>query len=96
MHTFFLRDAKSPSGPGLPHILGFTITLIHNTFGRAPLDECSVRHRDLYLTTHKTHKETYIHAWSRNRTRNPCKRAAEGLRLRPRSPWDWPYVHTDL
>jgi len=25
------------------------------TFGRTPLDEWSVRHRDLYLTTHNTH-----------------------------------------
>jgi len=23
------------------------------TFGRTPLNECSARHRDLYLTTHK-------------------------------------------
>ena len=26
------------------------------TVGRTPLDECSVRRRDLYLTTHNTHK----------------------------------------
>jgi hypothetical protein len=25
------------------------------TFGRTPLDEWSIRHRDLYLTTHNTH-----------------------------------------
>ena len=25
------------------------------TFGRTPLDECSIRRRDLYLTTHNTH-----------------------------------------
>jgi len=27
----------------------------HTTFGRTPLDEWSVRRRDLYLTTHNTH-----------------------------------------
>jgi hypothetical protein len=26
-----------------------------STFGRTPLDECSARRRDLYLTTHDTH-----------------------------------------
>jgi hypothetical protein len=28
----------------------------HTTLGWAPLDEWSARHRDLYLTTHNTHK----------------------------------------
>ena len=27
----------------------------HSTVGRTPLDECSARRRDLYLTTHDTH-----------------------------------------
>jgi hypothetical protein len=35
--------------------LNDTHTHIH-TLGRTPLDEVSARHRDLYLTTHKTHK----------------------------------------
>ena len=42
-------------GSGLPW-RGFTITLRHITFGRTPLDEWSVRRRDLYLTTNNTHK----------------------------------------
>jgi len=97
MHTlFFLRSATSPSGPGPPHYRGFTITLKYVTFGRTPLDECSARHRDLYLTTHNTHKGIDICAWSRIRTRNPSKWAAAALRLRPRSRWDWSYVQTDL
>jgi hypothetical protein len=35
---------------------GFTITFIHTTLGRTPLDEWSTWRRDLYLTTHSTHK----------------------------------------
>jgi hypothetical protein len=33
-----------------------TITLRHATVGSTPLDESSVHCRDLYLTTHNTHK----------------------------------------
>jgi hypothetical protein len=44
-----------PSGPGLSHYRGFTITLRHTTLGRTPLDERSARRRDLYLTKHDTH-----------------------------------------
>jgi hypothetical protein len=29
---------------------------MHTTIARTPLDKYSVRHRDLYLTTHITHK----------------------------------------
>ena len=53
--TFF-HGARAPSGPGPPHCQGFTITLRHTTLGRTPLDEWSARSRDLYLTTHNTHK----------------------------------------
>jgi hypothetical protein len=31
-------------------------TFRHTTLGRTPLDEGSARRRDLYLTTHNTHK----------------------------------------
>jgi hypothetical protein len=34
----------------------FTITFRHTTRGRTPLDKRSARLRDLYLTTHNTHK----------------------------------------
>ena len=50
----FPHGATAPSGPR-PHCPGFTITLRHTTLGRTPLDEWSVRRRDLYLTTHNTH-----------------------------------------
>jgi hypothetical protein len=49
--------ARQPLG-GLGRLIfrGFTITLKHTTLGRTPLDEWSARRRDLYLTTHNTHK----------------------------------------
>jgi hypothetical protein len=50
------HGVTAPSGPGPPHYRGLTITLRHTTLGRAPLDEWSARRRDLYLTTHNTHK----------------------------------------
>jgi hypothetical protein len=53
---FYLYGATAPSGSGPPHYRGFTITLKHATLGRSPLDEWSARRRDVYLTTHNTHK----------------------------------------
>jgi len=36
--------------------LSRTNTVRHTTFGGTPLDEWSARRRQLYLTTHNTHK----------------------------------------
>jgi hypothetical protein len=51
--------ARQPLG-GLDRLIfrDFTITLFfrHTTFDRTPLDEGPVLRRDLYLTTHNTHK----------------------------------------
>jgi hypothetical protein len=54
--VFFSHGATPPSGPGSPHYRGCTITLTHTTLARTPLDGGSARRRDLYLTTHSTHK----------------------------------------
>ena len=54
--SFFSHGKTAPCGPGPPHYRGFTITLRHTTLGRTPLEEWSARRRDLYLTTHSTHK----------------------------------------
>ena len=51
---YFWRN--SPSGPCSPHYRGIQITLRNTTLGRTPLDQRSDRHRDPYLTTHKSHK----------------------------------------
>ena len=48
--------ATVPGGSGLPHCRGFTITTRLTALGRPTPDEWSVRHGDLYLTTHNTHK----------------------------------------
>ena len=50
------HGTTSPNGRGPPPYRGFMITLRHTTLARNPLDERSARHRDLYLTTHNTHK----------------------------------------
>jgi hypothetical protein len=48
------------------------------------------QHFDLYLTTHNTHNRQTdnIHAPGGIRNHNLSRRAAEDLRLRPRSHWD--------
>jgi len=53
--SFFMgRQPVMSSGP--PRCRGFTITLRHTAFGRTPLNEWSAWRRDLYLTTHNTHR----------------------------------------
>jgi hypothetical protein len=82
--------ARQPLG-GLGHLilLGFKITLlIHTTLGRTPLDGGPARRRDLYLTTHNTHKrqtsmppvgfETTISLSERQQT-HVLDRAATGI-----------------
>jgi len=53
------------------------------TVVRTPLDTWSARDRDLYLTTHNTHKR-HIHSPGGIRTHNPSKREATHPRLRLR------------
>jgi hypothetical protein len=53
----FFHGETAPSGQEPPNSRGFTITLSQtHPLGRIPLDEWSARRRDLYLTTHDTHK----------------------------------------
>jgi hypothetical protein len=54
--TDYFQSATAPSGPGPLHCRHFTITLRHVPLGRTPLDKWWARRRDLYLTTHNTHK----------------------------------------
>ena len=61
---FFFHGTAAPSRPGPRHCWGFMIIHRHTTLGRAPLDEWSAERRDLYLTTHSTHKRhTCIPMW---------------------------------
>jgi hypothetical protein len=57
--------------------------ITHTTFGRTPLDEGSVRCRDLYVKTYKHSQETNIHTTEGIRTHDHSKRPAADLRLRP-------------
>jgi len=66
VHDPFICGATRPNGAGPPHCRGFTNTLRCTTIGRTPLDEGSVRRRDLCLTKHNTHnRQTDIHAIQR-------------------------------
>jgi hypothetical protein len=56
--TFFSMPRQPPSGPRPPHCWGLETTVKHTTLGRTHLNEWTDRHRDLYLTTHNTHKWT--------------------------------------
>ena len=88
MLIFFCRDSPQWA-------FSFTRFLYHTqrrtTAGRTPLDEWSIRRRDLYLTSHNT---TDILAPGGIRTHNLSRRAAANLRLRPRGHWErqcWTY-----
>jgi hypothetical protein len=78
--NFYFNSATAPSGPGTPHYWSFTITLRHTTLGRTPLDGWSARGRDLYLTTHNTHKRQTSVSSGGIPTRNTSKQAAADLR----------------
>jgi hypothetical protein len=57
MSLFFLYDSTAPWGPRPRHCTTLhDHTDRHITLGRTHLDEGPVRRRDLYLTTHNTHK----------------------------------------
>ena len=60
---FFFFWSNSPQWARASSFLRFLDhTQRHITVGRTPLDEWSARRRDLYLTTHNTHKrQTYVH-----------------------------------
>jgi hypothetical protein len=68
-------------GPGPPHSLKVLyLTQWHTTIGRTSLDEGSAPRRDIYLTTHDTHKTYPCLRWGSNQQ----SQQAIGYRL---SPW---------
>jgi hypothetical protein len=56
--TVSSHGPTAPSRARPPYCRAFMIVLRHTTVGRTPLDEWSARRRDLYLTTHNTHRQT--------------------------------------
>jgi hypothetical protein len=87
-HTYLrgliTNDARCfvPSGTGPPYSRGFLDhTQQRTTVGRTPLDEWSVRCRDLYLTTHITDRQQ-CPRW--DSSPQLSRRAAADQHLRPR------------
>jgi hypothetical protein len=87
--AFFSSGATAPSGPGSPHYRSFTITLRNTTVGRIPLDEWSTRRRDLYLTTHNTHKRQTSMPPAGLEPAIPASERPPDPRLIPHGYWDW-------
>ena len=81
---FFLHGARAPSGPDLPQIRGFTITLRHAIVGGNPSDEGSARRTDLYLTAYNTRERQTLIPPGGIRNHNPRKRETAEPRLRQR------------
>jgi hypothetical protein len=90
--SFFSNGSTAPWGPRPPHFsrLHDHTRFRHTTLGRTPLDEGPALRRDLYPTTHNTHKRqtSMPYALGGIRTHNPTKRAAADPRLRPRGHWN--------
>jgi hypothetical protein len=63
-----------------------------NIVGRTPLDKWPARGRDLYLTTHNTHKKPTSMPPVGSEL-NLSRQAAAGPRIRPRGHWDWRSTH---
>jgi hypothetical protein len=66
--------ARASNGPGPPNCRGFTMTFIHAALSRTPLDEWSVKSRDIYLTARNTYK---IQTSCPQRDLNPALPASE-------------------
>jgi hypothetical protein len=85
---FPLHGATAPNGSWPPQYREFTITLRHTALGRIPLDEGSARRRDLYLTTHNSHKRQTCMAHVGFESPIAAREPAPDPRLRPRGHWD--------
>ena len=94
LKTFFFQWRCDPTRVMASSFLRFLDhTQRRTTVGRTPLDEWSVRCKDLYLTTHNTHNRQTTMPPSGIRTHDLSKREAADLQLRPRAHWDrhWKY-----
>jgi hypothetical protein len=83
MRFSFFCGATAKLGPKPPHCSGLKTKHRHSTPGRTPLNEWSGRRRDLYLTTHRSHKRQNMRTTRGIRARNPSDKAAAKLGLRP-------------
>ena len=67
-------------GPRPPHYRGFEITLIHNTHGRATLDDGKARRRETFTWQHAT----FARDWH-PRTRRDSNSQSQQVRERPQT-----------
>ena len=84
IYIFLFHGATAHGGPESPHYRGLTNIIIHSTVVSNPLERGSVRRRDLYLTTHNTHKR---HISIRRRDSNPQPQELSGRRPTTYTTW---------
>jgi len=96
----FISEFSSFSFHGSTAVLGLDRLIVevftphsvrHTTLGRIPLDERSARRRELYLTTHNTHKKQITIPPVGLEFSFPSKQAAADRRPRRRGHWDWSF-----
>ena len=85
IRMFYFPVAQKPNTGIISVIVEISVshTIRHTTIGMTPLGERSARRRYLYLTSHNNTRDKKNHALRVTRTRNPKKREAADLRLRP-------------
>jgi hypothetical protein len=81
---------NSPSGLKPPLSQGFTITFIHTTLRRTPLDRWSASRRDPYLTTHT--KDRHPCPLMRFKSATTASKWWQTHALE-HAPWDQPFLH---
>ena len=90
--SFYNNNCFWRDSPQWARFSSFTRFLYHTqwrtTVGRTPLDEWSVRRRDLYLTTQNNHNRQTSMPPGGIRTHSLIRRVAADLRLRPRGHLD--------
>ena len=87
--SFIFCGPATQRGSWPPHSWGILDHIQRSiTVSRTPLDEWSVRRRDLYLTTHNTHNRQTSMPPVGIRTHDLNRQAAADLRLRPRGHWN--------
>ena len=95
VHIHVFSNEMSVMWTKPPHCWGFAITMRRITVGGTSLGKGSAQRRDLYLTTHNTHKRQTIHASGGIRIHNPSMRAAlRTTREKARQPRSAEYLYT--
>ena len=94
--NFFYHDATALVGQGLLSKDSRSHTVRSTTLARTPLEEWSVRYRDLYLTTHNTHKRQTSLLPAGFKLTIPASNRPQTLDLNPRRHITLPYSRISL